>query len=615
MGIFRTFNNIFGSFIRKRNASIVGPSKQISGEFPEITMARYYEYYHGWDQIKRSVDTQHQKFIGNGIKISSNNEEFNDFINRWWNIVNAQKKLSDFFMSVFITGNGILEIQFDEKEQLSNVENIPMTTIYRIYRDEYANELKITQQVDGIFKDLDPKFYIHWTINNPDKQAFGKSEFHTLAAPRKVSSKIDPSTGEPINPDRNAISLLDAQARLQNAEVEIKEILARPKIFATFPNMPQDQMRKLEGEMSDPANNKYIWFFDKKPEVEEAGIRGDAKYSEYGMNVENHIDIGTGFASKVITNPAGFSYSSSQTPLDVLDQRMATLQADASEMLKDKLIRRIAETWGYEDFDEMEVKVSFMPSPRKFTLQELPLLPPDAVSPEEIRFILKELHVPLNDEMWESFRNEQQKALDDQMKHEKEQNKTKSDADSKKPTLVVKADKDEPESEKSRPKPKKTSKESQDIILEALESLRSEIKSVKERIEQSPAKYDSADLFIPDTGLGDHREQHTEPKVTDPSVLDQFRKDDLTGNTLDKESPEEREETKKIKKTKEIKEKMDLALSLVESGMWDENKASEFVGSTPEVIKKAIEKRKKTSEVDKEQIELLKKLKDKADSI
>ena len=68
---FQTFNNYLSNITRKRNASIVGPSKQIAGEFPEVDFNRLFEYYHGWDQVKRSVDTMHQKFMGSGIEIIS----------------------------------------------------------------------------------------------------------------------------------------------------------------------------------------------------------------------------------------------------------------------------------------------------------------------------------------------------------------------------------------------------------------------------------------------------------------------------------------------------------------------------------------------------------------
>ncbi len=412
--IFQTFNSLLGSIVRKKNATIVGPSKQLVGEFPPVTFERLYEYYHGWDQIKRSVDTMHQKFMGAGVEIKSNNEYFNIFMDKWWDTANAAKKWSQFFYSILITGNGIMELQYTQDGRVGNIEHIPMQTIFRIFRDQFANELKLVQVVDGVFKELDPQFFIHWMINNPDRQAFGKSEFHSLAAPRPVASKVDPFTGQAVNPDRNLRPLLDSQAILQNAEVEIKEKMGKPRLLVSAAGMPRDQMKEVQAEMADPNTDQYIWIFDKPLTSTELAISPQTKFDDYGDNVDSHIDIGTGFASKVVSNPGGFSYSSSQTPFDVLDQRMVDLQIEASEMIKDHLIKPIAESWGFKEFEEMEVEVTFMPTIRRMTMEDIQKLPIDAVAPEEKREILKKLHIPLDDQLWDAYQNELDKDKSDQ---------------------------------------------------------------------------------------------------------------------------------------------------------------------------------------------------------
>ena len=412
--IFQTFNSLLGSIVRKKNATIVGPSKQLVGEFPPVTFERLYEYYHGWDQIKRAVDTMHQKFMGAGVEIKSNNEYFNIFVEKWWDTANAAKKWSQFFYSILITGNGIMELQYTQDGRVGNIEHIPMQTIFRIFRDQFANELKLVQVVDGVFKELDPQYFIHWMINNPDRQAFGKSEFHSLAAPRPVASKVDSFTGQAVNPDRNLRPLLDSQAILQNAEVEIKEKMGKPRLLVSAAGMPRDQMKEVQAEMADPNTDQYIWIFDKPLQSTELAISSQTKFDDYGDNVDAHIDIGTGFASKVVSNPSGFSYSSSQTPFDVLDQRMVDLQIDASEMIKDKLVKPLAESWGFKEFEEMEIEVTFMPTIRRMTMEDIQKLPIDAVSPEEKREILKKLHIPLDDQLWDAFQNEMKKDKTDQ---------------------------------------------------------------------------------------------------------------------------------------------------------------------------------------------------------
>ena len=488
------------------------------------------------------MDTVHQKFMGAGIEIKSNNEAFNTFIKKWWDVANAEKKMGEFFYSVFITGNGILEKQYTEDDRLGNVEHIPMQTIYRVFRDQYGVELKLVQIVDGVFKELDPQFFIHWMINNPDRQAFGKSEFFSLASPRPVASKVDPMTGEAINPDRVLRPLLDSQAVLQNAEVEIKQKMAKPRVLVSAVGMPRDQMQKIQLEMSDESNDQYIWMFDKPIESKELSIQGSPKFDTYGQNVEDHIDIGTGFASKVVSNPQGFSYSSSQTPFDVLDQRMVDMQSQASEMIKDKLIKPIAESWGFKDFEEMEVEVSFMPSVRRLSMEDIQKLPSDAVSPEEKRELLKKLHIPLDDTLWDEFQSEAK----EQKREQAEQNfgqggappqegldqfggmpiESPTSETSPTDTGSPPISKPMPDSEKDRPTPPRTDTQEsfnptkgdyekwfKEAVAESLSN---------ERIPLPPsATNDSTDLYV-SQGL----DQAGTPEITDPEIRQEYGQDE-----------------------------------------------------------------------------------------
>jgi topoisomerase-4 subunit A len=404
--IFQTFNSLLGGIVRKRNATIVGPSRQLVGEFPEVDFEKLYQYYHHWDQVKTAVDVMHQKFRGSGISITSNNEYFNKFIDRWWDISNAEKKWSQFIYSLLITGSAIMEVQHTPDGRIGSIEQIPMQTIHRLFRDQYGNELKLVQIVDGVFKELDPEFFIHHTINNPDRQAFGKSMFHTLASPRPVSGTVDPVTGDPINSGRNTMSLLDAQAVLQNAEIEIKKKMAKPRLIVSANGMPRDQMDAIQSEMADENTDQYIWIFDKPVQSAELQVAQNGRFGDYADNIDAHIDVGTVFASNVIKNPQGFSYSGGQTPLDVLDQRMIDLQGDLAEIMKDQLIRPLAESWGFKEFDMMEVKITFTPIIKRLTMDDIRGLDPQAVSAKEKRELYKKLNIELDDNMYEEEKNE-----------------------------------------------------------------------------------------------------------------------------------------------------------------------------------------------------------------
>ncbi len=514
---YQTFNNYLSNITRKRNASVVGPSKQITGEFPEVTFTRLYEYYHGWDQIKRAVDVMHQKFMGAGIEIRSDSDDFDYFVKSWIEITNFQKKMSEFFLSTFITGNGFMELQYTEDGRIGNIEQIPLQTVYRMFRDEFGNELKLVQNIDGIFKELDPQYYVHFVINNPDRQAFGKSEFHSLASPRKVSGTVDPNTGEEVNPERTMVSLLDAQAELQNAEVEIKKVMAKPRVFASFQGMPQHQLEKLQKELQDASSSQTIWAFDKKAEMAEAKFDAQGKYQDYGKNVDNHIDVGTGFASNVIKNASGFSYSSAQTPFDVMDQRMVDLQGEAKEMIRDRLLRPLAESWGIKDFDELNVEIHFQPSVRRLTMEDIQKLPVDSVSPNEKREILKTLHIPLDDSEFEAFKQsgEQDELLAGPRR-------VGSQSPLSKPSSIAgkrRTNPDQPDNVKDRPSPTVPMKINEAMkspnLLEAY--IKQEVAKSVERITMSP-KVNNSDIYVP----GGLDEEDGSPEITDPTIMDRI---------------------------------------------------------------------------------------------
>jgi hypothetical protein len=552
--IFQSFNSLLGQIVRKKNSTIVGPSKQLVGEYPEVDFQRLYDYYNHWPMIKRSIDVEHQKFIGSGIQITSNNEDFNLFIKRWMVNTKFQKKMSDAFLSLFITGNYILEKQFTPDKTLANVEQIPMQTFTKVFRDQFANEVKLVQIIDGVFKEVDPQYVVHYMINNPDRAPWGRSEFHTVASPRPVTPRVDPSTGSAINPERVLMPLLDAQAILQNAEVEIKQKMAKPRIFAFFPGMPRDQLAKLQLELEDDASDKYIWAFDKKGEMVEASVSPNVKFAEYGMNVDAQIDLSMGYASQTVTKPGGFSYSSSQTPFDSMDQRMVDLQSDAADFLKDKLIKPLALSWGYkDDFEDMEVKISFMPTVRRLSMEDIQKLPTNAVSPEEIRSILKLLNIPLDDDLWdehsqkmEDKEDEQNKIAADQAKNGFNPTAEQNPTAAKSKSTLKDGHKIDPQHEKDRPKPASEINNmmcpncltnhakymhSEGTII-GIECNMCNSKFANERVTLPP--YQSNDLYV-SQGL----DTPGVPEITDPEIRSELHIND--DNMKEEETPIEKE--------------------------------------------------------------------------
>lgn len=519
---FKSYNTLIGSTLKSGNAAIVAPQRQLTGEYPPVSPTQLFQYYYGWDQVKAAIDVKHQKFWGRGIEIKSKNEAFNKFVKKWLDLSNGEKKISEAVYSLLITGDFFIEKQFTPDGRLANVEHVPMTTIFRMYRDQYANELKLVQLVDGIYKELDPANYVHGMINNPSREAFGHSEFHTLAAPRPIAGEIDPITNQPINPSRNLRSLLDAQAILQNAEIEIKLKMAKPRILASVNGMPPAQMLAVQKEMADPANDQWIWLFDRPVDSKELAVSAQTKFDTYGDNVDAHIDIGTGFASNVIKNPSGFSYSSSQTPLDVLDQRMMDIQSDVGELLTDELFKPLAESWGFKDVEFMEIEITFLPTIKRLQLDEINTLDKNAVCPKEFRKLYKDHQINLDDKLFEEWQNEQKQQKQEIAKQNLMGMQGEDDKKSPRPPKNPDSPltKDKPLFQNETPKPPRTdTREVFDGLKELLKEVVVEVIKERgaERYELSPlqGKKDvHSDLIGSQTS--------DKPEITDPKVLDAY---------------------------------------------------------------------------------------------
>ena len=504
----------------------------------------------------------HQKFRGSGIEIKSNNEFFNTFIEKWWDITNSEKKWSQFIFSLLITGSAIMELQYTPQDgnkppRMGNIEQIPMQTIFRLFRDQFANELKIVQIVDGVFKELDPQFFIHQTINNPDRQAFGKSMFNTLASPRPITGTIDSITGDPINAERNTIPLLDAQARIQSNQIEIIDKMAKPRLIVGANGMSRDQMEEVQAEMADPNTDKYIWIFDKPVVSAELQIQAQGKFEDYTKGVDDHISTGTIFANTLITNPQGLSYSGGQAPLDILDQRMADLQTELIETIIDRVLKPLAESWGFKDFNAMEVKVSFIPTMKRLTMEDISGLDPEAVSKAEKRELYKKLNIPLDDQLWDKEQQELKQDKQDEKNiqmqaammgvdtdgstsEDGEPFKPKEDDNGKPKTSGSTSTPEVPEAsqfEPDRPAPTPTAQPNRKpkgesirdeiirrIAIESTMTAEEKIEAIKavERIPLPPSaasnSNSSSDLYV-SQGIDDIEGK---PEITDPAIRDEF---------------------------------------------------------------------------------------------
>lgn len=540
---FNTVGSIFSNIFqgRNKNAIIVPPHKIFTGEFPEVVpKERFYDYYYSWPQIKSSINSTAKKLLGAGIEITSNDERATEMLNKWCDIINFKQKLGALVTDALITGDGFFEKQFTEPRKtlgkktlpvLGNIEQIPTKTFWKINRDPHARVLKYVQLVDGAQNELAPEYIIHWAINNPDNQAFGKSEFHSVAAPRRILGKVDPDTNEAINPDRFVPSTLDMQARILHADMEYREKLAKGRIIANFPGMPQEQLDQLKKELNDPSSEKVFWVFGQDTgeeiKVEEASISSQRKMEGTNADITKEIDMATQYPSKIATDPGSASFASSQTPIQEFAERISEMQDDLSEMIQDDIFRIKMQEWGF-DYDDVQPELKFKPFLKRVDLENLNKVDPARISDQEYRDSLRDI-MSLDDAEFEKEKEKEKL---------QQQQQSQNNADSSK----IKKEQSQPEeTEKERPK---TITENFPEILKNPKAFENYIlKLVTEKVPSSV----------------------TAPGVTNPNSSDPFQPiqkeppeitEDKVKKLLDDDEEEEGEDKKKTKK-KPIEEQTD----------------------------------------------------------
>jgi hypothetical protein len=437
------FQNTINFFSRKPNNAIrVSRAKQYSGEWSkELPYTRYYEHYHGVPSVKRNINSIHKRWMGSMIEVTSDNPTFDFLWKSWSSVTHFIPKLKVFALDTLITGVGLFEKQF-WGSTFANIEHIPTKTLWKMYRDEFAEKLSIWQMIDGDIKELAPDNIAVFTINNPENDAVGKSAMYALAVPQKVSGKLD-ELGIPINADRYLPSILDTKMRLNYAHMEEAEKKAKQRFFVSIKGM-KDKVRQeeIENDLENESSSTFVTVTDGDVTVSPMQFNKDVANERYLDDIDKQINQGSGFPGDVIDKGGEMGYASSQTPVQDLSMSIEDMQNDLSSFIEDQIFAPLCEQWGL-DFNTVQPKLIFNTFVEKITFEQLIKIPVTAPLAEtELRSAYKEFMPGMNDQEWESFKEEKKQNEEDQMKM-----KASTKAESMNPR---------PEIEKERPKPEST---------------------------------------------------------------------------------------------------------------------------------------------------------------
>ena len=197
MGIKQRFANwLLSSQSRhtKENAIIVPNYRVATGEFqPENVRSAIDAYIHDSD-IFNAVNFISNAALSSGFYVTGNEEYWNgkvvdlveDFNRsiRWGNR-RGEKGLGELLRIVtrelLYGGNTFIEMLTPKNLQMLN--QVELSSIYKIYRNEAGDVNKIQQQIGGRFNDLDPDSIIHVPWLQIDREPFGRGLIQPLISP------------------------------------------------------------------------------------------------------------------------------------------------------------------------------------------------------------------------------------------------------------------------------------------------------------------------------------------------------------------------------------------------------------------------------------------------
>jgi hypothetical protein len=370
----------------------------------------------------------------------------------WAKVVGLKAKFKESTKDMLITGTFNLAEEFTKDKQLGNVKHVPMKTMWKAFRDDFGNVLEVVQLIDGQMHRLSPDYLIHYAINNPEEEYFGKSEIFSIAVPQKVTGDFD-EDGNLIEADKYLVSILDRDARIRFSQLATAEKHAKSMMFVTVKGETnRDKINDLEKNLNSTDTRKWVTMSDKTFDVHKAQPDISSVMKDYTDDMKQQIAKAIGFPAQAIDEPSSSGFAASQTPIQEMMAQVAEMQKDLAELMENTIMRRKAEDWGF-DFYEIKPRWTFSAFVEKITFEQLVKLEPSKrISDAEYRSALKQYLPDLNDDEFEKWQKQQKQEAAElmQQKQPGQGNGSSDDIDKTNPR---------PEIEGEAPKPDNTSAE------------------------------------------------------------------------------------------------------------------------------------------------------------
>lgn len=332
--------------IVQENAIIVPLYRVATGEYqPESVQSAIEAYLHDTD-IFNAVNFISNAALSDGFYVTGDEdykngkvvdlvEEFNNSI-RWGNR-RGEKGLPELLRIVtkelLYGGNTFIEMLTPDR--LSMLNQVELSSIYKIYRNEAGDISKIQQLIGGRLNDLDPGTIIHIPWLQIDREPFGRGLIQPLIAPR-----LDVK-GKQIPP------FFKIKASL---EYDIWRMLHRrgvPRSIFSFPQAGDELIQNYSKELKDPDIDAS---FATNNEVNVASEQGGPAQGVFNLVLwlDKRYQAGLQTPINNLLNSSGYTEASARVAEDLGALIIKDVQMRLKQAIETELYDRIVVQAGFD---------------------------------------------------------------------------------------------------------------------------------------------------------------------------------------------------------------------------------------------------------------------------
>ncbi len=292
----------------REEKGLIAPLSTVAwGESPAISFSTLLNNYLSDTEVAMGIDFLAEAVVGSGFYINSDDDKAKKIVEEFCAEVNLDNLNLMIAKEVIAFGNSFIEKI--EPDDLINLKHIPISTIWKVKRDEYGKVERYEQLINGKIVELEPDRIIHFRFNAMNNSPFGYGLLHQLSTKKKYVVRLSDGNIK----ERTIPSLLELKWIMED---DMRKILHRyvPRHVYEFENASEDfitnqanVIKSLEPEQDFVFGGKGI-----KLNIHEVSIDPRARFEGFIEHFDNQRLIGLQTPIfKLFTTP-GFTEASAK---------------------------------------------------------------------------------------------------------------------------------------------------------------------------------------------------------------------------------------------------------------------------------------------------------------